>query len=50
MDNLLLVFFNVLGIVGWFFVSGRGSGRRKGGVTGHGVGVVFNGKFREVRK
>jgi hypothetical protein len=50
MNNLLLVFFNELSVVGGLFVSGGGSGKRKRGVTGHGVGVVFNGKFREVRK
>lgn len=50
MDYLLLVFFNVLGVVGGFFVSGGGSGRWKRGVTGHGRRVVFNGKYRELRK
>ena len=50
MNNLLLVFFNVLGVVGGFFASGGGSGRGKRGITGHRVRVVFNRKYREVRK
>ena len=50
MNYLLLVFFNVLGIVGGLFASGGGSRRGKRGVTGHGVEVVFYEKYREVKK
>jgi hypothetical protein len=45
-----MVFLDVLGVVGGFFVSGGSSGWGKGRVTGHGVGVVFNGKYKEAKK